>query len=96
MIRGNSVAGGYSADAATHAGGIEVTHATETRVERNAVHDYHAGIRLDTVSDSEVRANRIRNTTGTTFPAGIVGYELTDTTVRPGPTDGYSTPVTID
>lgn len=95
-IRGNSIRGGYQAEAPAHAGGIEVSHATAARIDRNAVHDYHVGIQLDTVADSVVGANHIRNTTGTVFPAGIVAHQLTDCVVRPGPTSGYAEPVVVD
>lgn len=95
-IRGNRISGGYEPAAASHAGAIEVSHAEQVDVERNGAVDYWAGIRLTSVADATVRANRIRNATGTEFPAGIVGRDLVDPAVTPGPTRGYATPVDID
>lgn len=95
-VQGNTVTDGWGPDSATHAAGIDIAHAREVEVEDNTVTDRHSGIRLTSVSGASVTDNTVRNTTGTTFPAGITGRDVVDSVVQAGPTSGYTAEVELE
>lgn len=95
-IRGNTVRGGYQADSPEHSAAIEISRAEDVQVTGSALVDDYIGVNLTEVSRAKVRSNRIRNTTGTEFPAAITGRDVRRSSVRPGPTRGYRARVDIE
>ncbi|MGD7788024.1 hypothetical protein ACQCX2_06835 [Propionibacteriaceae bacterium Y1700] len=88
-ILSNTVSGGYQPDTDHHAGGIEIKDARDVRVELNKITDYYLGIELVSVESSNVVDNDVINTAETSFPAGIVARDITDTDIQAGRTEGY-------
>jgi parallel beta-helix repeat protein len=95
-IRDNVVRGGYQADASRHSAGIELRLTSGANARNNTVVGYYAGIDLHDVSNATVAGNGVRNETGSDFPAGITGKDVTSSHITPGDTTGYAADVDLD